>query len=105
LERLGRPISEIQEAVHAAGKHEAFELGKRVDLLATIAAVAPMLGFLGTVTGMIKAFKEIQSLQGNGLKPKKRTPTPSYARRTPATPCAFCSTVGLSESTRQSYRC
>lgn len=65
LERLGRPIAEIQEAVHAAGKHEAFELGKRVDLLATIAAVAPMLGFLGTVTGMIKAFREIQSLQGN----------------------------------------
>lgn len=65
LERLGRPIAEIQEAVHAAGKYEAFELEKRVDLLATIAGVAPMLGFLGTVTGMIKAFREIQSLQGN----------------------------------------
>ncbi len=65
LERLGRPISEIQEAVHAAGKYEAFELEKRVDLLATIAGVAPMLGFLGTVTGMIKAFKQIASLQGN----------------------------------------
>ena len=65
LERLGRPIAEIQEAVHSAGKYEAFELSKRIDLLATIAGVAPMLGFLGTVTGMIKAFKEIQSLQGN----------------------------------------
>lgn len=65
LERLGRPIAEIQEAVHSAGKYEAFELSKRIDLLATTAGVAPMLGFLGTVTGMINAFREIQSLQGN----------------------------------------
>ena len=65
LERLGRPIAEIQDAVHAAGKYEAFDLEKRVDLLATIAGVAPMLGFLGTVTGMIRAFQQIQNLQGN----------------------------------------
>ncbi len=65
LERLGRPIAEIQEAVHAAGKFEAFQLQKRSDHLATIAAIAPMLGFLGTVLGMIKAFQQIQNLQGN----------------------------------------
>ena len=65
LERLGRPISEIQDAVSAAGKHEAFELEKRMDILASIAGIAPMLGFLGTVTGMIEAFQQIQSLQGN----------------------------------------
>ncbi len=65
LERLGRPISEIQDAVNAAGKYEAFELERRTDLLASIAGVAPMLGFLGTVTGMIKAFQQIQGLQGN----------------------------------------
>jgi biopolymer transport protein ExbB len=65
LERLGRHIAEIQDAVEAAGKYEAFELEKRTDLLATIAGVAPMLGFLGTVTGMINAFQEIQNLQGN----------------------------------------
>lgn len=65
LERLGRPISEIQDAVHAAGKYETYELEKRTDLLASIAGIAPMLGFLGTVTGMIKAFQEIQRLQGN----------------------------------------
>lgn len=65
LERLGRPISEIQDAVQAAGKHEAFELEKRTGLLATIAGIAPMMGFLGTVTGMIDAFQEVQRLQGN----------------------------------------
>ncbi len=65
LERLGRPIAEIQDAVQAAGKHEAFELEKRTSLLATIAGIAPMLGFLGTVTGMIEAFQDIQRLQGN----------------------------------------
>ena len=65
LERLGRPISEIQDAVQAAGKHEAFELEKRTDLLASIAGVAPLLGFFGTVTGMIDAFRQVQALQGN----------------------------------------
>ncbi len=65
LERLGRPIMEIQDAVQAAGKHEAFELEKRTDILASIAGIAPMLGFFGTVTGMIKAFQAIQNLQGN----------------------------------------
>lgn len=65
LERLGRPISEIQDAVQAAGKHETYDLEKRTNLLASIAGIAPMLGFFGTVLGMIKAFQEIQNLQGN----------------------------------------
>lgn len=65
LERLGRPIAEIQDAVQAAGKHEAFELEQRTGLLASIAGIAPLLGFLGTVIGMIEAFQEVQNLQGN----------------------------------------
>ena len=65
LERLGRPISDIQDAVQAAGKYEAYQLTKRTDLLASIAGIAPMLGFLGTVIGMISAFQQIQNLQGN----------------------------------------
>lgn len=65
LDRLGRPISEIQDAINASGKHEGFQLEKRMDLLASVAGVAPMLGFLGTVTGMIEAFQQIQSFQGN----------------------------------------
>lgn len=65
LERLGRPISEIQDAVQAAGKYETFELEKRINLLASIASIGPMLGFFGTVIGMIRAFRQIQVLQGN----------------------------------------
>ena len=64
LERLGRPIAEIKEAVHEAGRRESFALEKRMDLLASVAAIAPMLGFLGTVTGMISAFRQIQAYEG-----------------------------------------
>ena len=64
LERLGRPIGEIKEAVEEAGRRETYELEKRMDLLASAAAIAPMLGFLGTVTGMISAFQEIQRYEG-----------------------------------------
>lgn len=64
LERLGRPIAEIKEAVQEAGRREAFSLEKRMDLLASVAAIAPMLGFLGTVTGMIGAFRQIQAYEG-----------------------------------------
>ncbi|MEM8557112.1 MAG: MotA/TolQ/ExbB proton channel family protein [Bacteroidota bacterium] len=65
LDRIGRPISEIKEAVQAAGKHETFMLERRLDLIASSAAIAPMLGFLGTVIGMIRAFQQIQNLQGS----------------------------------------
>jgi biopolymer transport protein ExbB len=65
LARLGRPIEEIRDAVVAEGKHQAFVLEKRTDLLASIAGIAPMLGFFGTVTGMIEAFQQIQNLDGN----------------------------------------
>ncbi len=64
LDRLGRPIGEIKEAVQEAGRRETFDLEKRMDLLASIAAIAPMLGFLGTVTGMIAAFRQIQAYEG-----------------------------------------
>lgn len=65
LERLGRPILEIRDAVQTAGREETFKLARRTDLLASVAAIAPMLGFLGTVTGMIRAFIQIQNLQGS----------------------------------------
>lgn len=64
LERLGRPIADIKEAVNDAGRRETYGLEKRMDLLASSAAVAPMLGFLGTVTGMITTFRQIQAYEG-----------------------------------------
>ncbi|MDX1440496.1 MAG: MotA/TolQ/ExbB proton channel family protein [Rubricoccaceae bacterium] len=64
LERVGRPINEIKEAVQTAGRRETYKLEKRTDLIASAAAIAPMLGFLGTVTGMIQAFQQIQALRG-----------------------------------------
>lgn len=65
LDRLGHPIEEIRAALESTGRQEAFVIEKRTEYLATIAGIAPMLGFLGTVTGMITTFQEIQSLQGN----------------------------------------
>lgn len=65
IKRLGRPVRDIENAIDNAGKKEIFFLEKRMNWLATIAGVAPLLGFTGTVTGMIQAFMDIQSLQGN----------------------------------------
>jgi len=65
IQRLGRSISDIESAISNAGKKEIFHLEKRMNWLATIAGVAPLIGFTGTVTGMIEAFMDIQSLQGN----------------------------------------
>jgi biopolymer transport protein ExbB len=55
----------IKEAIESAGKEEVFQLEKRLGLLANLAGLAPMLGFLGTVTGMIAAFRVIEQLGGN----------------------------------------
>lgn len=65
ISRLGRPIQNIEDAIRNAGKKEIYYLEKRMNWLATIAGVAPLVGFTGTVTGMIQAFMDIQSLQGN----------------------------------------
>lgn len=65
IRRLGRPLRDIEDAIRNAGKKEIYHLEKRMNWLATIAGVAPLVGFTGTVTGMIEAFMDIQSLQGN----------------------------------------
>ena len=54
----------VREAVENAGREEVYHLEKHLWVLASMAGIAPMLGFLGTVTGMIAAFQIIQSLQG-----------------------------------------
>jgi biopolymer transport protein ExbB len=54
----------IKEAIENAGREEVYHLEKRLSLLATMAGVAPMLGFLGTVTGMIAAFHAVEVHSG-----------------------------------------
>ena len=54
----------VKEAIESAGKQEISKLEKGLSVLATISGVAPLLGFLGTVTGMISAFMRIEDLQG-----------------------------------------
>jgi len=54
----------IREAIENAGREEIYGLEKRLSLLATVAGVAPMLGFLGTVTGMIAAFHSVELNSG-----------------------------------------
>jgi biopolymer transport protein ExbB len=65
IERYDQTKEEIKEAVESSGKMEVHNLERYLGVLATIAAVAPLLGFLGTVTGMIKAFMRIEALGGN----------------------------------------
>lgn len=54
----------VVEAIDSAGRQEITKLEKGLSTLATIAGIAPLIGFLGTVTGMITAFMTVQELQG-----------------------------------------
>ncbi len=56
---------EIEDAIEASGKEQIFILERNMGVLATISGVAPLIGFLGTVTGMMSAFMEIERLSGN----------------------------------------
>ena len=66
IERIGRPLQDIQTAVENTGSVEVARLEKGLPMLATIAGGAPMIGFLGTVTGMIQAFFKM-STAGNNI--------------------------------------
>jgi biopolymer transport protein ExbB len=61
----GQSREEIKDAIESAGRSEIYQLEKGFAALATISGVAPLTGFLGTVTGMIQAFMRIQELGGN----------------------------------------
>lgn len=63
--RLGRPLPDIQAAIENEGKLEVANLEKRVSLVATVASLGPMIGFLGTVTGMITAFQDMAHAGNN----------------------------------------
>ena len=66
LERLGRPMSDVQNAIENVANLEVSKLENGLPFLATIAGGAPMIGFLGTVTGMIQAFFRM-STAGNNI--------------------------------------
>ena len=66
IHRMGRPMSDIQNAIENCGNVEVARLEKGLPLLASIAGGAPMIGFLGTVLGMVKAFFNM-SKAGNNI--------------------------------------
>lgn len=65
IERTGRPLADIQSAIENVGSLEVARLEKGLPFLATIAGGAPMIGFLGTVTGMVRAFFNMANAGNN----------------------------------------
>lgn len=69
ISKLGFPLKNIEAAIENVGKIEINRLEQNLPVLATVAGAAPMLGFLGTVTGMIQAFMAIAQAEGS-VSPK-----------------------------------
>ncbi len=67
--RIGSPLKNIEASIENVGKIEVFRLEKNLSVLATIAGAAPMIGFLGTVIGMVSAFIAIAQEEGS-VSPK-----------------------------------
>ena len=65
ITRLGRPMNDVLVAIENVGNLEIAKLEKGFPLIATTAAGAPMLGFLGTVTGMVRAFFDMANAGTN----------------------------------------
>lgn len=63
LQRIGKPLRDIDAAIENVGNLEVFKLEKNLSTLASISGAAPMIGFLGTVTGMIQAFYNMSTQQ------------------------------------------
>lgn len=61
LARIGKPLRDIDAAIENVGNLEIFRMEKNLSTLASIAGAAPMIGFFGTVTGMIMAFYEMST--------------------------------------------
>lgn len=65
ISRLGKPAAEIQTAIENTANLEIATMEKRLPVLATISGGAPMIGFLGTVIGMVEAFWQMSNAGGN----------------------------------------
>ncbi|HOK37349.1 MAG TPA: MotA/TolQ/ExbB proton channel family protein [Bacteroidales bacterium] len=63
--RIGRPLSDVNTAIENVGKQEVAKLEKGLPILASIAGGAPMIGFLGTVIGMVRAFYDMATAGNN----------------------------------------
>ncbi len=59
IDRIGKPISEIERTIESVGKFEVSKLEKNLKILGIVAGMAPMLGFIGTIMGVIKIFHNI----------------------------------------------
>ncbi|WMJ74331.1 MotA/TolQ/ExbB proton channel family protein [Cytophagaceae bacterium ABcell3] len=69
ITKIGKPLSNIEASIENVGKIEVYRLEKNLSSLATISGAAPMIGFLGTVIGMIQAFISIAQVEGT-ISPK-----------------------------------
>lgn len=65
ISRIGRPMSDVNSAIEMVGNLEISKLEKGLPMLATVAGGAPMLGFLGTVIGMVQAFYDMANAGNN----------------------------------------
>ncbi len=65
LQRIGRPLNDINAAIENVGNLEISKLEKNLPALATVSGAAPMIGFLGTVMGMIRAFYDMSNAGNN----------------------------------------
>lgn len=59
LDRIGRPINDIERSIESVGKYEVSKLERNMKILGIVAGIAPMLGFIGTIMGVIKIFYNI----------------------------------------------
>lgn len=67
ISRIGRPMDDISASIENVGKLEVYKLEKGLSVLATVSGAAPMIGFLGTVVGMIFTFHAMK-ISGNGVE-------------------------------------
>jgi len=65
ISRIGRPLNDVNAAIEVVGNLEISKLEKSLPVLASVAGGAPMLGFLGTVTGMVQAFYDMANAGNN----------------------------------------
>lgn len=66
ISRIGRPLNDVTAAIENVGRLEVYKLEKGLPTLATVSGGAPMIGFLGTVIGMVQAFMEMSN-SGNNI--------------------------------------